>query len=120
VGGPSYPDPRDVGFLVGLLVGEGSFGGDGKQPQVTLRMHVRHRDVFLRLVQLVPGSKLYGPYHHGGRHYLQWMTRGAALREYLAPLLLDAIDLMDDYTRGRFVAMCTSYGILLPPTLDSR
>src|SRR5262245_24853141 len=35
-------DPLDdfsIGFLLGLLVGEGHFGGDGRQPQVTLRMH---------------------------------------------------------------------------------
>ena len=36
----------DRGLLVGLLIGEGSFGGDGKQPQVTLRMHVRHEAIF--------------------------------------------------------------------------
>ena len=31
------PDGGDlsVGFLLGLLVGEGHFGGDGRQPQVT-------------------------------------------------------------------------------------
>lgn len=104
-------DPRDLGFLVGLLVGEGSFGGDGKQPQVTLRMHTRHRDLFERLVALVPGSKLYGPYHHGGRNYLQWMARGKVLRDGLAPALLDSIELMDGYTRERFESMCRTYGI---------
>ena len=34
------------GVVVGLLVGQGSFGGDGKQPQVTLRMHTRHEALF--------------------------------------------------------------------------
>lgn len=104
-------DQRDLGFLVGLLVGEGSFGGDGKQPQITLRMHTRHRDLFERLVALVPGSKLYGPYHHGGRNYLQWMARGKVLRDGLAPALLDSIELMDGYTRERFESMCRTYGM---------
>ena len=36
----------DHGLLVGVLIGEASFGGDGKQPQVTLRMHVRHEALF--------------------------------------------------------------------------
>lgn len=29
------------GILVGLLIGEGHFGGDRRQPQITLRLHVR-------------------------------------------------------------------------------
>lgn len=108
---PLTLEPHDLGFLVGLLVGEGSFGGDGKQPQITLRMHTRHRDLFERLVVLVPGSKLYGPYHHGGRNYIQWMVRGQVLRHVLAPALLDCIDLMDVYTRDRFMAMCRTYNV---------
>ncbi len=77
----------EEGFLIGILVGEGHFGGDGLQPQVTLRMHVRHQDLFHWLAANIPGSKLYGPYHHGGRHYFQWMVRGQSLREELLPIL---------------------------------
>ena len=36
----------DRGLLVGLMIGEASFGGDGKQPQITVRMHVRHEALF--------------------------------------------------------------------------
>jgi hypothetical protein len=75
------------GFLVGVLVGEGSFGGDGKQPHVTLRMHTRHEALFRWLEARFPRSRLYGPYHHGGRSYFQWMARGPALIEDLLPLL---------------------------------
>ena len=74
-----------VGFLLGLLVGEGHFGGDGRQPQVTLRMHVRHEETFEWLRRTYPGSALYGPYHHGGRSYYQWSARGRYLREYIVP-----------------------------------
>lgn len=77
----------EEGLVLGVLVGEGHFGGDGKQAQVTLRMHARHEQLFQTLLRLCPGSRLYGPYHHGGRHYFQWMLRGAALREQLIPLL---------------------------------
>ena len=112
------PSPRELGFLVGLLVGEGSFGGDGKQPQVTIRMHVRHVDLFHRLVDLVPGSRLYGPYGHGGRNYYQWMVRGPILRTELVPVLMGSRDLMDDYTRDRFDAMCRRYGITETPVGD--
>jgi hypothetical protein len=81
------PTQFDIGFLVGLLVGEGHFGGDGRQAQVTLRMHVRHEAMFRWLERTFPGGRLYGPYHHGGRDYLQWMARGPYLRDELMPLL---------------------------------
>jgi hypothetical protein len=73
--------------LVGLLIGEGHFGGDGRQPQITLRMHVRHAPLFQWIQETFPGGKLYGPYNHDGRSYLQWMARGSYLREVLVPLL---------------------------------
>jgi hypothetical protein len=81
------PTQFDFGFLVGLLVGEGHFGGDGRQPHVTLRMHVRHEAIFDWLERTFPGGRLYGPYHHGGRDYFQWMARGAFLRDVLVPAL---------------------------------
>lgn len=77
----------DCGLLVGILVGEGHFGGDGRQPQITLRMHTDHEALFRWLEHKLPRSKLYGPYHHGGRSYYQWMARGVCLREDLVPLL---------------------------------
>ncbi len=77
----------EAGFLVGLLVGEGHFGGDGRQPHVTLRMHARHEAIFQWLERAFPGGRLYGPYHHGGRDYFQWMGRGPFLRDELVPIL---------------------------------
>ena len=81
------PTQFELGFLTGLLVGEGHFGGDGRQPHVTLRMHVRHEAIFRWLERTFPGGRVYGPYHHGGRNYLQWMARGPFLRDELVPLL---------------------------------
>lgn len=49
-----------LGLLVGLLIGEGHFGGDGRQAQVTLRMHTRHQPLFDWLKGLHPESKLLG------------------------------------------------------------
>jgi hypothetical protein len=101
----------DTGFLVGLLVGEGHFGGDGRQPHITLRMHVRHEGTFFRLREMLPGSRLYGPYRHGGRHYYQWMVRGPYLREVVVPIIAKAGHLLDAYAAGRFEAMCENYRI---------
>jgi hypothetical protein len=100
----------DRGFLVGLLVGEGSFGGDGKQPQVTLRMHTRHEALFRWLVERFPHAKLYGPYTHGGRSYYQWMARGRTLVKDLLPLLEDHLDSgLDAHAAERFDEMRQRY-----------
>ena len=107
---------RDTGFLLGILAGEGHFGGDGKQPQITLRMHTRHEGLFRWLETVLPRCKLYGPYNHGGREYFQWMARGAVLREELAPIIAANIDLLDNHVAGRFRAMCDQYGIDVTPT----
>jgi hypothetical protein len=112
------PDPRGdlaTGFLVGLLVGEGHFGGDGRQPQVTLRMHTRHEETFERLRTTYPGSRLYGPYHHGGRSYYQWSARGRYLRDHIVPLVERHRFLLDAYTAARFDTMCERYRIERSP-----
>ncbi len=98
------------GLVVGLLIGEGSFGGDGKQPQVTLRMHVRHEALFRWLMQRFPRTRLYGPYHHGGRSYYQWMARGRALVDDLLPLLEETVvPGLDGHASARFEEMLERY-----------
>ncbi len=100
----------EEGFLVGILVGEGHFGGDGRQPHVTLRMHTDHEALFLWLERRLPGSRLYGPYHHGGRSYFQWMARGPFLRKLLLPLLERRISPeLDTKAFERFQAMKKRY-----------
>jgi hypothetical protein len=107
---PHLPE-FDRGLFIGLLVGEGSFGGDGKQPQVTLRMHVRHEVLFQWLMERFPDTKLYGPYHHGGRSYYQWMARGRALVRDVLPLLQEAgLPGLDGHAAERFEQMVDRYG----------
>lgn len=103
--------PFEEGLLFGLLVGEGHFGGDGRQPQVTLRMHVRHEHLFRWLETAFPGGRLYGPYRHGGREYFQWMVRGPFLREGLVPFLAAHRGHMDAHVAKRFDDMCARYGL---------
>ncbi len=104
------PTQFELGFLVGLLMGEGHFGGDGRQPQVTLRMHVRHEAIFRWLERTFPGGRVYGPYDHGGRHYLQWMARGPFLRDELAPLLDQYLSpAVDGHSYDRFQLMKARY-----------
>jgi hypothetical protein len=100
----------DEGLFVGILIGEGSFGGDGRQPQVTLRMHTRHEALFVWLMERFPSTKLYGPYHHGGRSYYQWMARGRALVTDVLPLLQARITpAVDAHAATRLADMCEKY-----------
>jgi hypothetical protein len=110
--------------LVGLLIGEGHFGGDGRQPHITLRMHARHQSLFEWIDQTFPGGKLYGPYDHGGRHYLQWMARGSYLRDVLVPLLDEYLSAeLDLQTSQRYDEMKARYhgrlGLPSRASLDS-
>ncbi len=98
------------GLLVGLLIGEGSFGGDGRQPQVVLRMHTRHEALFRWLTERFPRCRLYGPYHHSGRSYYQWMARGPALVQDVLPLIeAELRPELDAHSFARFRTMCDRY-----------
>ncbi len=102
----------EEGFLLGILTGEGHFGGDGKQPQVTLRMHTKHEKLFRWLIEKFPESKLYGPYNHSGRSYYQWMARGQVLKNQIMPLLLKHISGLDAHTQERINQMIEKYKIV--------
>ncbi len=100
----------DRGLLAGVLLSSGSFGGDGKQPQITLRMHTRHEALFRWLMERFPRTRLYGPYHHGDRSYFQWMARGQALVEDVLPVLEAAITPdLDAHAAARLAEMRAKY-----------
>jgi 16S rRNA (guanine527-N7)-methyltransferase len=98
------------GLVAGLLIGEGHFGGDGKQPQITLKMHIRHEAIFRWMQDLFPRARLYGPYHHDGRSYFQWMARGAALAEDVLPVVESVLtDEIDTHVSARIRDMRANY-----------
>lgn len=106
------PQLTDVerGLVAGILLGEGHFGGDGKYPQITLRMHVRHEALFRWLQARFPRSRLYGPYNHGGRRYFQWMARGDALAQDVLPVVESVLTPeIDDHVFGRIREMRSNY-----------
>jgi hypothetical protein len=78
-------------------------------------MHTRHEQTLRWLLSTVPGSRLYGPYDHGGRNYYQWMCRGSPLWNLLVPMITSHIALLDDHVAGRFLAMVSRYG----PAVDA-
>jgi len=89
---------------------EGSFGGDGKQPHVMLRKHVRHESLMLWLMARFPRSKLYGPYHHADRSYYQWVARGPALVLDILPVLEEfVVPELDAHAAARLREMSDRY-----------
>lgn len=106
---PLVLDDFDVGLLLGVLVGEGSFGGDGRQPAVTVRMHTRHETLLRRLTDIVTGARLYGPYRHSGREYFQWIVRGRALRRLVPVLDRYITPDLDGHAAQRYEKMKTTY-----------
>jgi hypothetical protein len=110
----------DRGLVAGILMSQGSFGGDGKQPQVTLRLHVRHEALFTWLMERFPRTKLYGPYHHGDRSYFQWMARGKVLVTDVLPVLEQAITPeVDGYAAERLTEMMRKYAEFIARARDA-
>jgi hypothetical protein len=104
-------DDFSAGYFLGLLAGEAHFGGDRRQPQITIRMHTRHEGIFRWLAWRFPGAGLFGPYHHAGRDYYQWMARGPYLRRAVVPFIAGHREWLDTPARERFDAMCETYAI---------
>ncbi|MGZ3416270.1 MAG: hypothetical protein ACXVEF_23155 [Polyangiales bacterium] len=105
----------EQGYLLGILATGASFGGTGREPQILLRLHTRHVALVRWLERVLEGSRLYGPYFHGGRQYLQWSARGSFLRQQLVPLLARHSNWLDDHARERFFTMCRAYGMSPEP-----
>ena len=108
-------DDLSVGFLLGLLVGEGHFGGDGRQPQVTLRMHVRHEETFEWLRRTYPAAPSTARTITAAVPTTSGRLAGRYLREYIVPLVERHRSLLDAYTAARFDTMCERYSIAREP-----
>jgi hypothetical protein len=77
-----YTPSHEIAYCMGLIVGEGSFTGDKHQPALQVRLHDSDPEPLLDL-QRVFGGTIYGPYVHGGRHYVFWKLVGWQLLEAL-------------------------------------
>jgi hypothetical protein len=77
-------------------------------------MHTRHEAIFRWLVDRFPSSRLYGPYHHGGRSYYQWMARGTTLVRDVLPLLEPAeLSRLDGHAGERLQLMLDRYAAFI-------
>lgn len=69
----------EKGFIVGLIVGEGCFGGDKQNPGVFIRLHADDPEP-LNFVKERLGGKIYGIYERQGRRFWDYILRGMELR----------------------------------------
>ena len=97
------------GFVLGFFAGQGSFGGDGQTPHLTLRMHTSHGPLLIKLCGLFVGSQVYGPYSHGDRTYFQWMLRGDELAKIVTTNLFEGLKDWDVPSYQRYRDMVDTY-----------
>lgn len=72
----------EVGFVMGLIVGEGSFTGDGKTYAMEIKMHANDPEP-IQYVQRVLGGTIYGPYTRNKREFWHYLLRGFEMRKHI-------------------------------------
>lgn len=98
------------GYVMGLIVGEGSFTGDRAAPALSVKLHELDPQP-LRFLRRTLGGRIYGPYQHAGRHYRLFVLRGLDLRERI-PLFL--YHLPPSRKRLQFAEWAIRYRLLDP------
>lgn len=101
-------DAFESGYLTGLIVGQGSFTADRRAPVLSVKLHEQDRQA-LQLVARSLGGKVYGPYHHDGRHFFVYRLRGEALRSAV-PLFVTYLP--EGRKRRQFLAWAAKYRLL--------
>jgi hypothetical protein len=72
----------EIGYLMGLVVGEGSFTGDRSQYCLSIKLHESDLQPLLT-VQGLLGGKINGPYEHDGRKFWVYRLRARQIRSHL-------------------------------------
>jgi hypothetical protein len=99
----------EIGYIMGLVVGEGSFTGDRKTPCLALKLQLEDHEPLVRL-HILLGGRIYGPYNHGGRRYRIWKLRG---KDLIKALPLFRKYLPASRKRTQFECWEVRYGLIL-------
>lgn len=107
----------EIGFIMGLVVGEGSWTGDKERGWLQIKLHENDPWPLFETRRLL-GGDLYGPYHSkdGRRFYSYKLTT----RELLRALPLFKERLPASRKRQQFEAWLKKYGSSLARTKASR
>lgn len=69
----------EKGFIIGLIVGEGSFSGDKQQGALDIKLQAEDPEP-LFFVKTRIGGKIYGIHESIGRRFWHYLLRGKELR----------------------------------------
>lgn len=102
-------DDFDLGYVLGLLIGEGYFGGGNRESSasIVVTLHADDPQPLFALAGLL-GGRLYGPYHSNGRRSLTWKATGPDARR-IARLIGPCFP--PSRKRDQFVTWALRYGI---------
>lgn len=109
-------DPFELGYAMGLIVGEGSFTGDRLQPSLEVKLHRRDPEPLEHLQRLF-GGRIFGPYVRQGRSLYAYMLRGRELRNAM-PLIQE--HLPSSWKRVQFESWCAKYKDFFDRTQPSK
>ena len=98
-------DRFDLGYAMGLIVGEGTFTGDRLQPSLEVKMHRRDPEPLHHLQELF-GGRIFGPYARQGRSLYAYMLRGRELKDAI-PVIQE--HLPNSWKRVQFEAWRAKY-----------
>ncbi len=97
----------DIGYLMGLIVGEGSFTGDRAAPLLSVKLPEDDPEPLQWLARSL-GGKVYGPYRYDRRHFFVYHLRGRALRSAI-PLFLTYLP--QSRKRRQFLGWLAKFGL---------
>lgn len=66
------------GYVIGLIVGAGTFTGDRFRATLEVKLHENNPEP-LKTIREELGGTIYGPYNHANRHYFLWRITGRQL-----------------------------------------
>lgn len=99
----------EIGYIMGLIVGEGSFTGDREKGWLAIKLHMNDPEPLLEAQRLL-GGRIYGPYHNNGRHFLYYKLYGLELVEAI-PLFKERLP--KSHKRDQFYAWLEKYFVYL-------
>ena len=97
----------EIGYLMGLVVGEGSFTGDRRQYCLSINLHESDIQPLIMVKRLL-GGRIHGPYEHAGRKFWSYRIGDHQVRAHLR---LFYERLPESRKRDQFLAWAEKWGI---------
>lgn len=70
----------EIGYIMGLVVGEGCFASDRNRYSLEINLHETDPEP-LEYIQMRLGGRIYGVYEHNNHRFWRYLLRGIQLRK---------------------------------------